>query len=130
MVCLPFSYLLRCKTSKPKYFCSVAYLRGVWEDEQNIHIVMEYCQGGELYHGVGRQPYTEETVSTYMRSVLQTISQCHSHRILHRDIKPGNFLLLTKDKYSPLKAIDFGLAAFYEPQKLPRTDLGLDGTPW
>lgn len=109
---------------------SVVYLRGVWEDEEDIHIVMEHCQGGELYHGVGRQPYTEETVSIYMRSVLQTISQCHSHRILHRDIKPGNFLLLTKDKYSPLKAIDFGLAAFYDPQKLPRTDLGLDGTPW
>ena len=24
-----------------------------------------------------------------MRSVLHTLAQCHSHRILHRDIKPG-----------------------------------------
>ena len=25
---------------------------------------------------------------------------------------------------------DFGLAVFYEPSSLPRTDLGLEGTPW
>lgn len=106
------------------------YLRGVWEDEEEIHIVMEYCRGGELHHGLGRHPYTEAMVSTYMASVLQTIAQCHSRRILHRDIKPGNFMLLTKEKNSPLKAIDFGLAAFYSPDDLPRTDLGLDGTPW
>ena len=24
-----------------------------------------------------------------MRSVLHTLAQCHSHRILHRDVKPG-----------------------------------------
>jgi serine/threonine protein kinase len=25
---------------------------------------------------------------------------------------------------------DFGLAVFYDPAKLPLTDLGLEGTPW
>jgi serine/threonine protein kinase len=25
---------------------------------------------------------------------------------------------------------DFGLAVFYDPNQLPRTDLGLEGTPW
>lgn len=24
-----------------------------------------------------------------MRAVLKTLAQCHSHKILHRDIKPG-----------------------------------------
>jgi calcium-dependent protein kinase len=97
-----------------------------------------------------------------MRAVLRTLAQCHSHRILHRDIKPGNFMLLSADERSPLKAIgeprlrstapllhawtrcaskqqltwtgvhaaDFGLAVFYDPEQLPRTDLGLEGTPW
>ena len=40
-----------------------------------------------------------------MRSVLRTIAQCHSHHILHRDVKPGNFLLLNSSPHSPLKAI-------------------------
>lgn len=25
---------------------------------------------------------------------------------------------------------DFGLAVFFDPKQLPRTDLGLEGTPW
>jgi calcium-dependent protein kinase len=45
-----------------------------------------------------------------MRAVLRTIMQCHSNNILHRDIKPGNFMLLDKSERSPLKAI--GALAF------------------
>jgi hypothetical protein len=33
-------------------------------------------------------------VAGYMRSVLHTLAQCHSHRILHRDIKPGGLMPL------------------------------------
>ena len=44
-------------------------------------------------------------VSSYMRAVLRTIAQCHSQRILHRDIKPGNFMLLSDSPKAPLKAI-------------------------
>jgi serine/threonine protein kinase len=65
-----------------------------------------------------------------MRAVLRTLAQCHSHRILHRDIKPGNFMLLDDSERSPLKAIDFGLAVPFDPEDLPLTDLGLEGTPW
>ena len=42
----------------------------------------------------------------------------------------GNFMLLNDDDNAPLKAIDFGLAVFFDPADLPRTDLGLEGTPW
>ena len=31
-------------------------------------------------------------VAGYMRAVLHTLAQCHSHRILHRDIKPGGWV--------------------------------------
>jgi hypothetical protein len=31
---------------------------------------------------------------------------------------------------APLKAVDFGLAVFFEPGELPRRDLGFEGTPW
>ncbi len=34
----------------------------------------------------------------------------------HRDIKPGNFMLLTEADDSPVKAIDFGLADFFDPK--------------
>ena len=35
------------------------------------------------------------------------------------------------DARAPLKAVDFGLAAFFDPSDpKPREDLGLEGTPW
>ena len=40
-----------------------------------------------------------------MRAVLRTVAQCHSHRILHRDVKPGNFMLLNSGPRAPLKGI-------------------------
>jgi calcium-dependent protein kinase len=39
-------------------------------------------------------------------------------------------MLLDDSERAPLKAIDFGLAVPYDPEALPRTDLGLEGTPW
>lgn len=109
---------------------NVAQLRGAYEDAGCVYITMEWCKGGELWHRIGKAHYSEKTVSSYMRAVLRTAAQCHNNRILHRDIKPGNFMLLSDSPKAPLKAIDFGLAVFYNENELPRTDLGLEGTPW
>ncbi|KAI7841033.1 hypothetical protein COHA_005261 [Chlorella ohadii] len=109
---------------------NVAALEDVYEDDTHVHMVLEYCKGGELHHRIGETVYSERTVASYMRAVLRTLAQCHAQHILHRDIKPGNFLLLSDDPNARLKAIDFGLAVFFEEDKLPRTDLGLEGTPW
>ena len=110
---------------------NVVALEGAWEDDAAIHIVMEYCRGGELLHSISSRPhYSEQTVASIMRAVLRTAAQCHAAGILHRDIKPGNFMFLDDRPDAPIKAIDFGLAVFFEPATLPRTDLGLEGTPW
>jgi calcium-dependent protein kinase len=108
---------------------NVASLEAVYEDDDSVYIVMEYCTGGELVHVIGDVHYTEQTVASFMRATLRTLAQCHANGILHRDIKPGNFLLASDKEDAPLKAIDFGLAAFVEGDG-PATDLGLEGTPW
>lgn len=65
-----------------------------------------------------------------MRGVLRTLAQCHANNILHRDIKPGNFLLLSDAPDAPIKAVDFGLAHPYTSDAaLPLTDLSMEGTP-
>lgn len=109
---------------------NVVALEHVLEDANHVHLIMELCHGGELWHRIGDRHYSERTVASFMRAVLRTIAQCHSHNILHRDIKPGNFLMLHQGDRAPLKAIDFGLAVFFDPAHLPRSDLGLEGTPW
>ncbi|KAG2498875.1 hypothetical protein HYH03_003067 [Edaphochlamys debaryana] len=116
--------------TKLKGSLNIVKLEDVYEDEEHVHVIMELCKGGELWHRIGDAHYSERTVASFMRAVLRTLAQCHAQHILHRDIKPGNFMLLSDDERAPLKAIDFGLAAPFEPDQLPRTDLGLEGTPW
>ncbi|KAG1666313.1 hypothetical protein FOA52_004795 [Chlamydomonas sp. UWO 241] len=109
---------------------SVVQMHDVYEDADNVWIVMEWCKGGELWHRAGDRHYSERTVASFMRSVLRTIAVMHSHNILHRDIKPGNWMLLNDSDRSAMKAIDFGLAMPFDPESLPLTNLGLEGTPW
>ena len=48
---------------------------------------------------------------SYLRQLLDGIAYCHTHRVLHRDLKPQN-LLVTRDGI--VKLTDFGLARIYE----------------
>lgn len=50
---------------------------------------------------------TPKLVKSYMHQLLEAIDYCHTHRILHRDLKPQNLLL---DCMGHIKLADFGLA--------------------
>lgn len=41
---------------------NVAHLKQVYEDDNDVHVVMEYCRGGELWHRIGNKHYAERTV--------------------------------------------------------------------
>jgi serine/threonine protein kinase len=50
---------------------SVVHFEGAFEDEEHIHIVMEWCRGGELDHTIGQRLYTEAMVRSAAAAGMQ-----------------------------------------------------------
>ncbi|KGN62050.1 CDPK-related kinase 5 [Cucumis sativus] len=90
-----------------------------YEDHDNVYIVMELCEGGELLDRILSRggKYTEEDARAVMTQILYVVAFCHLQGVVHRDLKPENFLFTSRDENSPLKAIDFGLSDFAKPDE-------------
>ncbi|CAG9461037.1 unnamed protein product [Pedinophyceae sp. YPF-701] len=106
---------------------SAVFLQDAFEDDHSIYLVMELCEGGGLLDRLKSGALREKDVSRIMKTVLQFLAQCHSRHVVYRDVKPDNFLFLTKEHDSPLKATDFGLAIRWRPGDDPMTTRS--GTP-
>lgn len=95
---------------------NIVSLKDTYEDDDAVHIVMELCEGGELFDRiVARGHYTERAAAAVMRTIVEIVQGCHKHGVMHRDLKPENFLFANKKESASLKAIDFGLSVFFEP---------------
>ncbi|GER55057.1 calcium-dependent protein kinase [Striga asiatica] len=95
---------------------NIVTLKATYEDDSAVHIVMELCEGGELFDRiVARGHYTERAAAYVMRTIVEVVQMCHRQGVMHRDLKPENFLFANKKETSPLKAIDFGLSVFFKP---------------
>ncbi|KAG7010274.1 Calcium-dependent protein kinase 8 [Cucurbita argyrosperma subsp. argyrosperma] len=94
---------------------NIVTLKDTYEDDEAVHIVMELCEGGELFDRiVARGHYTERAAAAVMRTIVEIVEACHKHGVMHRDLKPENFLFANKKESSPLKAIDFGLSITFK----------------
>ncbi|XP_047338381.1 calcium-dependent protein kinase 26-like [Impatiens glandulifera] len=102
---------------------NVVDLKAVYEEENYVHLVMELCAGGELFHQIEKHGrFTEHEARVLFRHLMQVIVFCHGKGIVHRDLKPENILLVKKSSSSPIKLADFGLATYITPgQKLNGT---------
>ncbi|XP_076958440.1 calcium-dependent protein kinase 8-like [Bidens hawaiensis] len=95
---------------------NIVSLKDTYEDDSAVHLVMELCEGGELFDRiVARGHYTERAAAGVTRTIVEVIQMCHKHGVMHRDLKPENFLFENKKETAALKAIDFGLSVFFKP---------------
>lgn len=86
-------------------------LYDLFEDAQNIYLVMELCTGGELFDFIVRKKHlNEQEARTIMVQLLRSLNYLHNHEICHRDLKPENLLFAEEGNINSLKLIDFGLS--------------------
>ncbi|KAM7515228.1 hypothetical protein LguiA_004811 [Lonicera macranthoides] len=94
----------------------VVRIKGTYEDNVFVHLVMELCGGGELFDRIVQKgQYSEHQAAQLMKVIVGVVEACHSLGVMHRDLKPENFLFDSPAEDATLKAIDFGLSVFYKP---------------
>ncbi|KAJ4766646.1 Calcium-dependent protein kinase [Rhynchospora pubera] len=94
----------------------VVRIKGAYEDNLCVHIVMELCSGGELFDRIIQKGhYSERAAAQLIKTIVGVVQACHSLGVMHRDLKPENFLFASTAEDAPLKATDFGLSIFYKP---------------
>ncbi|KAK4375482.1 hypothetical protein RND71_006159 [Anisodus tanguticus] len=75
---------------------------------ENLYLVMEYLNGGDLYSLLRNLGcLDEEVVRVYIAEVVLALEYLHSLHVVHRDLKPDN-LLIAHDGH--IKLTDFGLS--------------------
>ncbi|KAK6926295.1 Protein kinase domain [Dillenia turbinata] len=95
---------------------NVVDLKAVYEEENYVHLVMELCAGGELFHKLEKHGRFSEAEARFIfKHLMEVVMYCHDQGIVHRDLKPENILLATRASSSPIKLADFGLATYIKP---------------
>ena len=86
---------------------NIVSVSSVFEANGTAYYVMEYVEGENLKEYLTRlgRPFTEQEIKPIAAQIFDAVDTVHSKGLLHRDIKPDNFLI-TNDKQIVL--IDFG----------------------
>ncbi|KAL6067644.1 MAP microtubule affinity-regulating kinase 1 [Balamuthia mandrillaris] len=101
---------------------NIVQLYQVIDTPDTTSIVMEYCEGGDLYDFIStyRRLSLPEALRIF-RQIVAGLLYCHQHYVIHRDIKPEN-LLLTPDRQ--VKIGDFGFSRSFNPHDAMETACG------
>ncbi|XP_067843929.1 cyclin-dependent kinase 2-like isoform X5 [Heptranchias perlo] len=88
---------------------NIVKLLDVIHSEKKLYLVFEFLNQ-DLKKYMDSAPPTGlplQLVKSYLFQLLQGVAFCHSHRVLHRDLKPQNLLI---NDAGAIKLADFGLA--------------------
>jgi len=98
-----------------------------FEEDDFFYIVMELMAGGDVFDRIiDLNNFTEKDARDLAKILLIAVQNMHENGVAHRDIKPQNIFLESKDDNSAIKVGDFGFA---ERVHLPKSLIQRCGTP-
>ncbi|XP_006350993.1 serine/threonine-protein kinase ATG1t isoform X5 [Solanum tuberosum] len=104
---------------------NIIRLFDVFQAENSIFLVLEFCAGGDLAAYIRDHGRVQECVARkFMKQIGAGLEVLSMHHILHRDLKPENILLSTMETDPILKIADFGLSRMLNPNDLAETVCG------
>lgn len=105
---------------------NIATVYRFFAEGERLYLVMEYIDGkpfGEMITNQGSIPHQQAV--NLVKDALQGLGYAHRHKIVHRDIKPGNLMV---DQENTVKVLDFGIAHLIGGTRLTRVGSAV-GTP-
>lgn len=89
---------------------------GVDPETGHSYLVMEFLQGEDLHHLIGRiGPLPEDLALRIVAQACVGLMRAHEGGVIHRDIKPANLFLARRDQGEiVVKLLDFGIARVRE----------------
>ncbi|EFP08057.1 CRE-LIN-2 protein [Caenorhabditis remanei] len=101
-----------CQNLQHPYICR---LEKIITSTNYRHMIFENIEGHDICFEIVQRAsngfvFSEYVVSHYTRQLLDALDYCHSRKIVHRDVRPHNLVLATKDTSAPLKLCGFGVA--------------------
>ncbi|RCK56120.1 Serine/threonine-protein kinase psk1 [Candida viswanathii] len=80
-----------------------------FQDNDKLYLILEYLDGGELFHHLAMEKFmSEKNASYYIAQMVLAIRYLHvSLKVIYRDLKPENCMLNSKGN---LVLTDFGLS--------------------
>nr|XP_021153030.1 serine/threonine-protein kinase Nek1 isoform X3 [Columba livia] len=104
---------------------NIVLYRESFEENGCLYIVMDYCEGGDLFKKINAQKgilFSEDQILDWFVQICLALKHIHDRKILHRDIKSQN-IFLTKD--GTIQLGDFGIArVLNSTAELARTCIG------
>lgn len=87
----------------------VVKLYYAFQDHEKLYLILEYAEGGELFHHLSlERMFSEDVAAFYMAEMVLALEHLHYNvRVIYRDLKPENCLL---DSEGHLLLTDFGLS--------------------